>query len=92
MVWRIQNVDKTIISNFRHFRLGRENIVELLLRNGALIDHKNNDGWTALMTAAFNGQKNIVQLLIKARADVHAKDPIKRTPIYLAARNGKNIA
>lgn len=43
---------------------------------------------TTLATASFNGQKNVVELLIKSNADVHSKDPIKRTPIYLAARQG----
>lgn len=57
--------------------------------NNASINHKNNDGWTALATAVFNGHESVVEMLIKSDADVHSKDPIKRTPIYLAARQGK---
>lgn len=71
-----------------HSHLGREDIVELLLANGASINHKNSDGWSAIAASAFSGHKNVVELLIKSHADVHSKDPTKRTPIYLAARQG----
>lgn len=42
---------------------GYEGIVELLLKKGAKdeIDFKNNDGWTALTTAAYNSKTNQIK-------------------------------
>ena len=40
-----------------------------LLRSGAAVDAVDDDGWTALMEAAFSGQAECTRLLLKAGAD-----------------------
>ena len=42
-------------------------VVQCLLKDGAAVDHTNNDGWTALHLAAYEGHLP-VELLIKSGA------------------------
>ncbi|MDT3777897.1 ankyrin repeat domain-containing protein [Nitrospira sp. MA-1] len=42
---------------------------ELLLSAGAKVNHQANDGTTALIVAAWNGNKEVVQLLLASGAD-----------------------
>ena len=53
---------------------GHKDIVELLLKNGADINKKNESGWTALTVAAENGNTDIVDLLLKNGADINTCD------------------
>merc|ERR1711988_368697 len=52
---------------------GHKDIVQILLDNGANINHQEVDGWTALMFAAINGEKDVVQLLLDRRANRRLK-------------------
>jgi len=52
---------------------GHKDIVQILLDNGANIDHQEEHGWTALMAAAANGEKDMVQLLLDRRANRRLK-------------------
>jgi ankyrin repeat protein len=71
---------------------GKLNEVELLLKEGADINAKDNAGWTALMYASANCHKDIVELLIKAGADIDAKDNCYWTALMWASRyNYKDI-
>ena len=47
--------------------------VKLLLKNGADVNAKNNDGQTALMWASDNGHIEVVRLLLENGANVNAK-------------------
>ena len=47
-------------------RLGREEIVSVLIRSGADVDDLDGDAMTPLMWASWNGHPKIVALLIKA--------------------------
>jgi len=51
----------------------------VLLDAGAKVDAKNNDGKTALMSAAEEGHVNNVRALILAGADVTMKDKKGKT-------------
>jgi ankyrin repeat protein len=53
---------------------GHLETVKLLIANKADVNAKNNDGWTALMSASRNGHLEIVKLLIANKADVNAKN------------------
>jgi len=50
-------------------RYGHKDIVQILLENGANIDHQDNYGQTALMYAANFGLKDVVQLLLDRGAN-----------------------
>jgi len=56
----------------------------------ANVEAKNNDGWTPLHYAAWNGHIDAVQYLVeKANANVEAKDDIYgSTPLHYAAEKG----
>ena len=43
-------------------------MVELLINNGAIINEKDNDGYTALMYASYEGHKEVIGLLIEKGA------------------------
>jgi ankyrin repeat protein len=53
---------------------GHREVVELLLKNGANVNAKAADGWTALVRAADRGHRKVVEVLLKNGADVNAKD------------------
>lgn len=66
---------------------GRRRAVELLLRKDkSNIDHalQDEDGWTALHAAAFNGHEEIVTILRREGAGVGIRDNQGRTALILA--------
>ena len=66
---------------------GNTEAVELLLKNEAKIDIKNNDGWTALMFASEMGRKDIVELLLKDKANSNIQNNDGKTALMLASIN-----
>ncbi|KAM3496935.1 hypothetical protein MY10362_009696 [Beauveria mimosiformis] len=62
----------------------REQIVHLLLEHGAEIDCRDQDGWTPLCWAAFNGNTEIIRLLIERGAEVNMKTFEGATPLRIA--------
>lgn len=66
----------------------RAAMIPLLLTNGAPLDAKDNDGWTALMWAAWSGLPKVATELLKNGADQAPADPQGNTAIALAARRG----
>lgn len=72
-----------------------ENIVALLLKNGANVNARDRTGRTPLMRAAENYGMGIIKLLIKYDADINAKatdlfagDPTVYTAALLARKRG----
>ena len=53
---------------------GKKEVIEFLLKKGAVINAQNDVGKTALMIAAGNGMKDLVELLLKSGADTKATD------------------
>ena len=71
---------------------GHEEIVEILVRNGANIDLADILGWTPLIFAAYYRHIDIVRFLIEQGADVEVKDIQGRTFIqYLNKRDQEMI-
>jgi len=66
----------------------RKGDVEALLKEGAEINAKNSDGWTALMKAAANKDEEKCRILVDAGADVNASDPNGYTALMGAASIG----
>lgn len=70
--------------------VGKVELVNLLLDNGADVYGKTGNGYTALMVASrqFLNDPDIVDTLIRHGADVNAKSSIEQwTPLLLAAAN-----
>ncbi len=66
----------------------RSNIVEALLKQGAAVDAKDEDGMTALMWAALEGHHRIVRVLLRNGADVKSRDKWGWTTLMFAVRGG----
>ncbi|KAH9524022.1 hypothetical protein Btru_047931, partial [Bulinus truncatus] len=62
------------------------NCLRQLVRSKIDLNAKDNDGWTALMFAAFYGWPGRCQVLIDAGADVNAKANDGTTPLICASR------
>lgn len=71
---------------------GYEDILTLLIKAGAQINPKLNNGFTdsttALMAAASKGQAGAVKLLIKAKARLNDQDDKGRTALFRASEAG----
>ena len=65
-----------------------ERLLRVLLRAGARVNERDNDGETALMYAAMRGQDVYVDLLLKAGADKELRNSIGRTALMLAEEEG----
>ncbi|KAJ8127955.1 hypothetical protein O1611_g5681 [Lasiodiplodia mahajangana] len=63
-------------------------ITQLLLDNGASINHQDYDGHTPLSLAAWIGNEDVVQLLLEYGADPNITDNEGLTPLQAAIKNG----
>ncbi|KAL7956687.1 ankyrin repeat-containing domain protein [Trichoderma compactum] len=69
---------------------GKEDMVKLLLDQGANIEAKDDDGDTPLISAIRigNGNAGVVKLLLDRGADVEVEDEYGNTPLQFAKRQG----
>ena len=67
---------------------GHENIVQLLIENGANIHAQGGFYGNALQVASSKGHENIVQLLIKKGADIHAQGGFYGNALQAASYGG----
>ncbi|XP_041779507.1 ankyrin-3 isoform X6 [Anopheles merus] len=65
---------------------GHYDIVNELLKRGALVDNATKKGNTALHIASLAGQKEIIQLLLQYNASVNVQSQNGFTPLYMAAQ------
>jgi len=73
--------------------LGHLEVVQILIRAGAPLDHVNNLNWTALIESIVlgdGGERHTATLkaLVDAGARVNLADGYGRTPLFLARQNG----
>lgn len=74
-------------------RLGKEDTVIDLLKQGANTNTKDNAGWTPLHEAVQNGRLNLVKLLIQYNTLIDVPGQGNETPLHEAVRyNLKEIA
>lgn len=66
----------------------REPIIQILISNGAKIDAKDHDGWTALMWAAWSDLPKTAAMLMKNGASPGTTDKQGNTALTLAAKRG----
>jgi ankyrin repeat protein len=62
--------------------------VQWLLKNGAKVEAKDKNGWTALHSAVKNKHEKVVRLLLENGADVNEKESSGWQPLHSAAENG----
>ena len=60
-------------------------MVYLLLAFGAVVMARSRDGWTGLMSAAYNGNVLVAKALLATGSDINAKNKVRVTyiPTYL---------
>ncbi len=58
----------------------------MLLERGAVIDARNNRGFTPLIFAVGSGEIQVARLLLERGADVNARDKEGRTPSHLTTQ------
>ncbi|KAJ7976420.1 Ankyrin repeat containing protein [Quillaja saponaria] len=69
-------------------RKGEVRNIQKLLENGAAINGRDQNGWTALHRASFKGQIEAVRFLLEKGIDVDAKDEDGYTALHCAAESG----
>ena len=68
---------------------GHTETVQALIKAGAKIEAKDNQGKTPLHAAAAEGHTETALALIAANADINAKSCYGLKPLHMAAKNGK---
>ncbi|XP_037085586.1 ankyrin repeat domain-containing protein 17-like [Pollicipes pollicipes] len=68
--------------------VGKDEIVDWLLRLGVPVQHQNSDGDTALIKAARHGQTAVGRILLEHGADVEALNHCNRSALMEAAAGG----
>jgi ankyrin repeat protein len=74
-------------------RAGQKEQVARLLAEGAVVNAKDDQGWTPLHGAARNAHAEVIELLLTSGAEINAKDNISFTPLHLTVSWGhKEVA
>ena len=68
---------------------GRAKTVKMLMSKGAMVDTRNNSGFTLLLSAADEGHVDVCKLLLAVNSNVEERMPSTLyTPLHFAAING----
>jgi ankyrin repeat protein len=89
--FNLNNPSQKVVNDFNYAaRVGDDKAVEAFLNKYPYAaDAKADNGLTALMVAAANGNKSTVELLLKKGADPDAETAEGRTALRFAAREGQ---
>ena len=69
-----------------------QGVVRMLVRHGANVHARDNDGWTALHHAAFHSRQQALQDLVAAGADLNAANEAGQTALMLAVKRQSPLA
>ncbi|XVE90207.1 hypothetical protein DITRI_Ditri20bG0060500 [Diplodiscus trichospermus] len=69
-------------------RKGEVRTIQRLIENGAVINGRDQHGWTALHRASFKGRMDAVKMLIGKGIDVDSKDEDGYTALHCAVESG----
>jgi ankyrin repeat protein len=72
-------------------RAGDRDRVQQLLRSGADVNARTEDGTTALMHATAVGDSKLVRMLLDHKADVNARNKAGAVPLLWAAGDGEKV-
>ncbi|KAF2349813.1 Ankyrin repeat-containing domain [Trinorchestia longiramus] len=87
----LENIDGGSSALLRAACEGRVQVIRLLLRHGANVDHQDSlHGNTGLHEACWKGYSESCAVLVKARAHLHLKNKGGFAPLHLACQNGHN--
>ncbi len=65
------------------------NIVKILIQKHKIdINHKNNNGWAALILSSEKGDLEIVKLLVEKDANINTEDKYGLMPLVIATACG----
>nr|CAI5816886.1 unnamed protein product [Callosobruchus analis] len=67
---------------------GHLNIVKILIKHGADVNHATKTNSTPLRAACFDGRLDIVRYLIKHKADIHIANKYNNTCLMIASYKG----
>jgi serine/threonine-protein phosphatase 6 regulatory ankyrin repeat subunit A/serine/threonine-protein phosphatase 6 regulatory ankyrin repeat subunit B len=81
----IFNGETPLMLAAQYARYGQYETIKTLLEHGAKVNHKDEDGGTALHKAAMYSGKEVMNLLISYGADVNAREEYQITPLHQAA-------
>lgn len=63
--------------------------VEMLVASMADVNHRCNQGWTALHEAVSRNALDIIDILVKGGAKIEGKNCYGTTPLFVAAQSGQ---
>jgi ankyrin repeat protein len=81
---RVRGVGEPFSALVLAARVGRVDIVELLLNSGVAVDHCDYDGETAAHAATDSGHLGTLEWLVARGADLAVRDDRRRTPLHVA--------
>lgn len=68
---------------------GEARMIVRLIENGALINGRDQNGWTALHRASFKGKLEVVRVLVDKGIDINARDEEGYTALHCAVEAGE---
>lgn len=71
-----------------HLSQDHEDVVKVLIENGADINIQDDFGSKPLHYAVYRGNKNIVKLLIENETNIDCKNNYETTPLMIVAMRG----
>ena len=84
-----QEWQRTPLINAAYY--GHPEVVTLLIEAKARIEHKDNNGWTALTYAAGRGREDCVRVLLDAGADKESKSKDTGRTAYSFAKEQRDF-